>query len=224
MFRYDTHVHTLQASACALSTGAELARAYKERGYDGIFITDHFFNGNTSVASDITWKERVELFCKGYEDAFEEGCKIGLDVFFGFEYAVGGADFLVYNIDKKWLLEHEDIDKYSPSNAFSLLREAGGFVVHAHPFRQRDYISHIKLCPEWVDAVEVYNGSHGKDSIFDSRAKWYAQSYNLPLTAGSDTHSVFSMYHAGFVSEKKLTHISEYKSLVTESKIMLFCD
>ena len=114
MFRYDTHVHTLQASACALSTGAELARAYKERGYDGIFITDHFFNGNTSVASDITWKERVELFCKGYEDAFEEGCKIGLDVFFGFEYAVGGADFLVYNIDKKWLLEHEDIDKYSP--------------------------------------------------------------------------------------------------------------
>ena len=49
MYRYHTHVHTSLASACARNTGIEMVRAYKEKGYTGIFITDHFFNGNTAV-------------------------------------------------------------------------------------------------------------------------------------------------------------------------------
>ena len=48
-YKYETHMHTAEASACATSTGAEMARAHKEAGYTGIFITDHFFNGNTTV-------------------------------------------------------------------------------------------------------------------------------------------------------------------------------
>ncbi|MBE5878402.1 MAG: histidinol-phosphatase [Lachnospiraceae bacterium] len=224
MYRYDTHVHTSLASACARNTGIEMVRAYKEKGYTGIFITDHFFNGNTCIDTTLPWKDKIEQFCKGYEDAYIEGQKVGLDVFFGFEYAVGAADFLVYNIDKQWLMEHEDIDKYSPVNAFRLFRDSGGFVVHAHPFRQRDYISHIKLCPDWVDAVEIYNGSHGVDSVFDERAKWYANSYGFPVTAGSDTHSVAAMYHTGIMTSEKIINISEYKKLVQESKIMLFSE
>lgn len=222
MFRYDTHVHTIQASACARSSGAELARAYKQKGYTGIFITDHFFNGNTCIEKNLPWEKRVSLFCKGYEEAFEEGKKIGIDVFFGFEYAVGGADFLVYNIDSQWLLEHEDIDCFRPESAFALFRQAGGFVVHAHPFRQRDYITHIKLCPDWIDAVEIYNGSHGADSVFDTRADWYAKSYKIPCTAGSDTHSVSRIFSAGFLSERKVQNISDYKNLVLNNEIILF--
>ena len=34
-FRYDTHLHTSQASACAFSTGAEMARAYAAGLADG---------------------------------------------------------------------------------------------------------------------------------------------------------------------------------------------
>ena len=49
MYRYETHMHTSQASACAFSTGAEMARAYAAAGYTGIFITDHFFNGNSCI-------------------------------------------------------------------------------------------------------------------------------------------------------------------------------
>ena len=114
MYRYETHMHTSQASACASSTGAQMARAHLEAGYTGIFVTDHFFNGNTAVPADLPWRERVERFCRGYEDAWEEGQRIGLQVFFGFEYNYHGAEFLVYNLDKQWLISHEDIHRISP--------------------------------------------------------------------------------------------------------------
>ena len=62
MYRYETHMHTSQASACASSTGAEMARAHLEACYTGIFVTDHFFYGNTAVPADLPWRERVERF------------------------------------------------------------------------------------------------------------------------------------------------------------------
>ena len=84
-YRYETHLHTCQGSKCGRATGAEQARFYKEAGYQGVIITDHFCGGNTAMPKEGSWKERIDLYCKGYEDALEEGKKIGLDVFFGFE-------------------------------------------------------------------------------------------------------------------------------------------
>ena len=121
-YRYETHMHTCEGSACASASGAEMARIHKENGYTGIFVTDHFFNGNTAVPRDLPWRERIGRFCLGYEHAREEGEKIGLDVFFGFEYGVNAADFLVYNLDRQWLLEHEDIDREDARRAFALMR------------------------------------------------------------------------------------------------------
>ena len=89
-YRYETHLHTCEGSACASASGAEMARVHKELGYTGIFVTDHFFNGNTAVPRELPWRERVRLFCLGYERARDEGEKIGLDVFFGFEFARAG--------------------------------------------------------------------------------------------------------------------------------------
>ena len=68
-------------------------------------------------------------------------------MFFGFEFGVHAADFLVYNLDKEWLLQHEDIDRENARKAFALMRRDGGFIIHAHPFRERDYIDHIELFP-----------------------------------------------------------------------------
>jgi hypothetical protein len=49
-FKYETHLHTSEASACGSSHGAEYISVYKKLGYDGIFVTDHFFGGNTAVS------------------------------------------------------------------------------------------------------------------------------------------------------------------------------
>lgn len=159
-YRYETHMHTMEGSACSSSTGAEMARAHKAAGYTGIFVTDHFFNGNSAVPRELPWEERIRRFCLGYERAKAEGDRIGLQVFFGLEYAYQGAEFLVYNLDKQWLLDHEDIDKGNPRKALALMRRDGGFVIQAHPFRERNYIDHFQLFPRDIDGVEAINAAH----------------------------------------------------------------
>ena len=48
-----------------------MARAHLEAGYTGIFVTDHFFNGNTAVPADLPWRERVERFCRELGISYE---------------------------------------------------------------------------------------------------------------------------------------------------------
>lgn len=54
-----------------------------------------FLYGNTAVDRSLPWKDWVEQFCKGYEHAKEEGGKIGLQVFFGWESGYHGTEFLI---------------------------------------------------------------------------------------------------------------------------------
>ena len=104
-YLYETHMHTSEGSACAKNSGAEMARVYAVAGYTGIIITDHFFYGNTAVDRTLPWSEWVERHCLGYEHAKEEGDRLGLQVFFGWESGYRGTEFLVYGPDKQWLLK-----------------------------------------------------------------------------------------------------------------------
>ncbi|MCM1166302.1 MAG: PHP domain-containing protein [Lachnospiraceae bacterium] len=211
MYKYEPHLHTSEGSGCASTCGADMAKAHKEAGYDGIFITDHFFNGNSAVPRDLPWEDRIELYCKGYEHALEAGSELGLQVFFGVEFTVQGADFLLYGIDKKWLLEHEFYLTVGDERAlFRLVHDDGGFIVHAHPFRDYPYIPHISLYPHDVDAVEWINASHGKDSEFNKNAKLYAEMYMLPVTGGSDTHSADRMFGGGILVPEKINCPEDY--------------
>lgn len=223
-YKYETHLHTAESSGCASATGAEMACAHKENGYTGIFVTDHFFNGNTTVPRELPWREKVELFCKGYENALEEGKKIGLDVFFGFEYCYQGMDFLVYNLDKQWLLDHEDIDIMPPRKVFAEMHQGGGFIIHAHPFREFDYIDHVQLFPRDVDGVEILNGGQLQHPEMDKRAALYAGMYDLPVTAGSDSHHLSSLFRSGIETEEPITHPLDYLRLIREGKLKLLRD
>lgn len=223
-YRYETHMHTCEGSACASASGAEMARAHLEKGYTGIFVTDHFFNGNTAVPRDLPWRERVERFCLGYEHAREEGERIGLDVFFGFEYGVNAADFLVYNLDKSWLLEHEDIDREDARRAFALMHQGGGFIIHAHPFRERDYVDHIELFPRDVDGVEVVNGAQLNQPEMNSRAWLYAKMYGLPETAGSDSHHVEGLYGSGVEVPRRIERPTDYLEMLRAGEVKFLGD
>ena len=220
-FKYETHMHTIEGSACGRSTGKEMVRAYKEAGYTGVFVTDHFFNGNCAVDRSLSWEEKVEQFCKGYENAKEEGDKIGLDVFFGFEYCVDAADFLVYNLNKEWLLKYPDIDKWEPRKAFAQIHEDGGFIVHAHPFRERDYINHIHLFPRDVDGVEILNGGQLEYPLMNERAKIYAMMYDLPVTSGSDSHFAGGLQGCGVEVAKRIEKPLDYLELLKAGELVL---
>ena len=100
MYKYETHLHTKEGSACSSAPAADMARAHKAAGYDGIFVTDHFFNANTAVPRDLPWEDRVDRYFLGYEHAKKVGDEIGLKVWFGCEFTVYNADFLIYGMEK----------------------------------------------------------------------------------------------------------------------------
>ncbi len=198
MFKYETHLHTKEGSACSSASAEEMAILHKKLGYDGIFVTNHFFNGNCSVPRDLPWEERIDRYCEGYEIAKKVGDEIGLKVFFGVEFCVYSSDFLIYNIDKDWLKANEQLlMKWGGEReCFSTIREMGGFIVHAHPFRSDPYIHHISLYPYDVDAVEVINASH-TNAMYNQRAEMYADMYGLPKTGGSDSHHTHLLFGGG---------------------------
>lgn len=218
-YAYETHMHTSQGSKCGTKSGEVMARAYKEAGYTGIIITDHFFYGNTAPDRSLPWTEWVNIFCSGYEYAKEEGDRIGLDVFFGWESGYNGTEFLIYGLDKQWLLTHPEIRDASIPEQFDLVHEAGGIVIQAHPFRKEHYIPEVRLFPEYVDGVEQINMAHfhRKDVVegrmFNDKAKEYAEKYNFPTTCGSDMHST-KLWFGGMAFKEKLHTINDYMEAV----------
>lgn len=207
-YKYEPHLHTKEASACAILTGAEQARLYKDLGYSGIIVTDHFFNGNTCIPKHLPWIHKIDLLCKGYENAKEEGDKIGLKVFFGWEANFSGTEFLIYGLDKEWLKAHPDMLSWTIEEQYERIHRAGGFIVHAHPFRDRPYIKEIRLFPDAVDAVEAINIGNRSEEV-DKKAMAYAKKHKLPMTAGTDAHG-FENQRSGISFTKDLGHINDF--------------
>ena len=216
-FLYETHLHTSQTSRCGSSTGAEHVRFYKELGYTGIIVTDHFFNGSCHVPKELPWKERIDRFCAGYEDALIEGQKLGLDVFFGFEHNWNGDDYLVYGLDKSWMTAHPEMEHWTRGEQYAAVCQAGGCVVQAHPFRTRDYIKRVQLAPQLCDAIEAANA--GNEAHNDAFALAYAAKFGLQITSGSDNHCSSRVTDPntqvfGIALEERLTSIGDYVRLI----------
>lgn len=208
---YETHAHTVLASACGKSYGSEYISFYKSLGYHGIIMTDHFFNGNCAIPKDLPWEERVELFCKGYEEAKAEGDRQNFQVFFSWECRFDGDEFLVYGLDKEWLLAHPDMLSWDHVTHYQKVKEAGGLVIQAHPFRERDYLTEIYLHPYQCDGWEVANA--GNPAYQDKLAYQYAKKHHMVMSAGSDIHTVGKTSCGDFFGvafDTPLTSIHDY--------------
>ena len=220
MYKYETHMHTAETSACASASGKEQADRYKELGYDGIIITDHFLNGNCHEAIKKTadWAEKIDLFMAGYEAAKEEGDKIGLKVFFGFEYCYEGADILTYGLDRQWLLTHPEIEWLDFFSFSRLAHSSGAALIHAHPFREAGYLREIRLVPQWIDGVEVFNCGNADDA-YNDRADRFADWYGFVKTGGTDNHHLWVNRFSGIYMERPLESINDYINAIKQKTI-----
>ena len=211
-YLYETHMHTCQASACGTSTGKEHARFYKDAGYTGIIMTDHFFGGNTAVNRELPWEERINRFWSGYEDAKEEGDRIGLDVFFGLEQNYAGDEYLIYGLTKEYMMAHPEMAHWTRRQQLEEVHKAGGCVIQAHPFRIRGYMSRIRLGTLFCDGIEAANV--GNEQMDDARAFRMGKELGLVMTAGSDNHRSPVDGPYGVELEKRLTSIQDYVNII----------
>lgn len=219
-YLYETHLHTSEASACAVSSGEEMARVCRHAGYTGIIVTDHSWHGNHCIDNRLPWAEWVRSFTQGYRAAKRWGDQNNLDVFFGYESCYQGTEFLVYGVNEDWLIDHPEIKEAAISEQYQWIHEAGGMVIHAHPFREEPYIPEIRLFPQYVDGVEGVNATHSSplsqshnDPLFDTKAIAYGREHHLRLTAGSDVHST-NIFGGGVAFKRKLHDIADYCDVI----------
>ena len=108
----------------------------------------------TVTFTEITYTEEdLELTDEGYADAKRAGDREGLKVFFAWEETKDGDDYLIYGLTPEWLLAHPEIEGCTRKRQLELVHEAGGCVIQAHPFRQRDYIRRILLGPQFCESA-----------------------------------------------------------------------
>ena len=221
MYRYETHLHTSPVSRCARADVRETLEFYKEMGYDGVFITNHFLDGNVNINEPMTYEEKINFYCSDYEEALRLAPEIGIKVFFGVELSYLGTDFLIYGLDKAWYLAHPEIMEMKKSEELPFMMAEGALVIQAHPYREAGYIDHIRLYPRSVHGVEIVNAC--RTELENRMAEQYARAYDLLPFAGSDNHIAGKLPKlAGMESERPIEEEADFVKSVLAGELSVF--
>lgn len=182
----DLHAHTSGISRCCLQPAPIILQTAREHGIDGIVLTNHYqkcYLTGTQTAADF-----AADYVKEYHYAKACGEEIGFPVFFGIEVTMerhGGVHMLIYGVDEEFPLQHPDLFDMTQKELYRLVKESGGTMVQAHPYRQN--VDKL-LDPAYLDGIEinchpVYEGTH-KEALTE-----FARANHLLVTVGADYHA-----------------------------------
>ncbi len=223
MYKYETHLHTSPVSKCAKAGVYESLEYYKKAGYDGVFITNHFIDGNISMSREEPFEKLINFYFSDYEEGVVIGKKLGIKVFAGVELSYKGTDFLIYGLDKEWYLDHPEIDGMEKKEELALMDRYGALIIQAHPFREASYINHIRLYPRSVHGVETINAC--RTDLENEMAAIYAEKYGLLPFAGTDNHSAGRRAsYAGMQDETPLKDEADFVKRIKEGRMKLFTE
>ena len=204
MYKYEIHCHTSECDKVATLTGAELVRAYKDKGYSGMVITDHyfsiFFDWFKDELNGKSHEKIITRWLKGYYSARNEGEKLGFTVLPGAEVRIDGTinDYLVYGLEEKDIYSLPLLNRMKNINEVMDILPDYTLVVQAHPFRDN-----MTVCdPSRFFGIEVYNG--GTDKFRNQMARAWAEHYKKAFFSGSDCHGEHAMAKGGIITENKI--------------------
>lgn len=215
-YLFDTHIHTKEASSCSRVFAADIVKRYKELGYDGLIITDHFSASQFKRHGE-TYAEQVQTYLSGYRAAkeFEDE---NFHIILGMElrFLENDNDYLVYGFDEDFVLNN-DLTQYNDPEEFRPVVEANNLIIfQAHPFR----IGMTVVDPELLDGVEVYNG-HGDHYSRNTVAYKWAEMHGLRKISGSDFHGNLSLEPGGVYFDEYLTDSKQVAEALREGKYSL---
>ncbi|NWF64392.1 MAG: PHP domain-containing protein [Chloroflexi bacterium] len=167
MLTLEFHCHT-HASKDSLTRPEELIRIARKKGLDRLVITDH----NSTAGALAARKLDPELVIVGEEIMTTRG-----EILAAF-------------------VQEEIPAGLTPMETIRILKEQGAFISVSHPFdtlRKGGWLENdlLEIVP-YVDAIEIFN-SRCMDPRFNWRAQAFAQTHNLPGTAGSDAHGLIEV-------------------------------
>ncbi|NYZ78623.1 PHP domain-containing protein [Candidatus Micrarchaeota archaeon] len=165
--KVDMHIHTVYSgdSTCKPSG---IAQAAKNRGLDGIAVTDH----NTT---------------KGWKEMLAEGKKKGVAVILGEEIAVEHEGRVVGEVLGYFM--NEEVERGDVYEVLDAIADQGALAAIPHPFCfYRGMKMNIEELADRVRAVEVFNSAMYFD-YYNRKALNFARKHGLAEIGGSDAHA-----------------------------------
>lgn len=202
-YKYELHCHTKTGSRqCGRVEPKEIAKLYKEQGYSGIVVTDHYspltfhpFHGYLNP------KRFIDDYIKAYYEMKEYETN-DFSVMFGMElrhYATAN-DYLVYGVDENWLRQQGNLLWLWEKEMCELMHEQGYLVFQAHPFRP----GMTRCKPDYLDGIEIYNGKATKAQ--NEQAEKWALAHNKLMSSGSDFHVMKQLAKGGIITNHKINN------------------
>lgn len=207
VFKYELHSHTVEVSPCGHVKARDIVNLYKKKGYQGMVITDHFHQKYFQSLGHMKWEEKIDLYHSGYREAFDEGKKLGMDIFWAIElrFVDSNNDYLVYGLDDTFLKSHENMYEYSYPEFRDLLKDNKDILIfQAHPYRSGCSIDY----PDLIDGLEVFNG-HPRHNSRNDKASAFAREHQLLFISGSDFHRSGDEATGGIKTEKRIVTMSD---------------
>ena len=197
-YKYELHCHTGCTSRCGRVEPERIVELYKNVGYSGIVVTDHYspmtFTPNWSP------QKQVDFYLNGYR-RMKKAAGEDFTVLLGMElrhYATAN-DYLIYGITEEFIQGAGNLMMKGADKMREFCDENGFLLFQAHPFRNGMHI----VNPEYLDGVEIYNACVRHNSRNAIAEKW-AKLHKLRGSAGSDFHRAEDVARGGILTDKKI--------------------
>lgn len=214
-YKLELHAHTSETSLCGTFRASELVRLYKEKGYDGVVITDHL-TPDYLADWNLSWDDAVTRYLAGYKAAKEAARAAGgPDIFLGIElrFTPNINDYLVYGASEEFLRAGGDLTTLGIAAFFEKINGTGIYVAQAHPFRNKMTI----VKPAYLHGVEIFNGNARHDSRNHIARRW-AASFGLVGTSGSDFHKIEDLATGGVLLPERPANEKELAAMLFEKR------
>lgn len=177
--KLDMHCHTHEGSVDSKISVEEYIRILREKGFDGMVITDHdTYNGYRY------WKEHIKG--KKYRDFV---------VFKGIEYDTNNAGHMLVIMPENVKLRILEMRGMPLPMLLFIVHAFGGIVGPAHPFGEKylsfantRYFRMNRNIVDRFDFLETFNSCETPER--NMQARQLANIYNKPGFGGSDSHKL----------------------------------
>ena len=217
MGKFELHVHTRENDKVAQLGGAEIVRLYRDAGYEGLVITDHYFSIFYDWFADEMdlndHRSIIDRWLRGYRAAKAEGDRLGFPVLLGAEVRFDGPvinDYLVYGITEEFLYQAPLLNRLKNLDELMAILPDTARVVLAHPFRNAMTV----VDPSPLFGIEVYNG--GTPEIRNRMARVWAEDAGKVMTSGSDFHGAAALARGGIQTERNIRTSADLISVLEE--------
>lgn len=217
-YKYELHCHTGDVSLCATSKAEEAVKFYKESGYDGIVITDHYSPQTFLFHRAFAPHKNIDRYLKGYRRA-KAAAGENFTVLFGVEirFFFTIDDFLIYGADEDFLRNSGNLMTKYLRRLKKLCDDNNLILLEAHPFRRLRFRHNPKL----LHGCEVYNGKD-KGTDANSKAKKWAKDNKFGIvTSGGDFHHKDKTNPGGIITAEPIKTMDDLMQILRSGEYEL---